>query len=303
MTLRPPSDPDIRRARASLRIGPRVFAWGERTFVMGILNVTPDSFSGDGLLADGATNGVAAAVAAGRRMVADGADLLDVGGESTRPGAAPVAAEDERRRVLPVIEALSRQTSIPISIDTYKADVAAAALDAGAVIVNDVSGLAGDAGMAATVAGRHAALVLMHNRGRSEAMYARAQYGEVVGEVAAELEAGVALAEAAGVARERIVLDPGIGFAKRAEDSLRIVARLDDAVFAALDRPLLLGPSRKSFLRVGLGERPPGEREWGTAAAVTACILAGAHIVRVHGVEAMGQVARVADSILAARQA
>ena len=205
--------------------------------------------------------------------------------------------------MLPVVAALARQARIPISIDTYKAEVAAAALDAGAVIVNDVSGLAGDPQMAAVVAARRAAFVLMHNRGRSEAMYARAEYGEVVREVGAELEAGVALAEAAGVPRERIVLDPGIGFAKRAEDSLRLLARLDDAVFTALDRPLLLGPSRKSFLRVGLGDRAPGEREWGTAAAVTACILAGAHIVRVHGVEAMSQVARVADSILAARTA
>ena len=205
--------------------------------------------------------------------------------------------------MLPVVAALARQARIPISIDTYKAEVAAAALDAGAVIVNDVSGLAGDPQMAAVVAARRAAFVLMHNRGRSEAMYARAQYGEVVREVGAELEAGLALAEAAGVARERIVLDPGIGFAKRAEDSLRLLARLDDAVFAALDRPLLLGPSRKSFLRVGLGDREPGDREWGTAAAVTACILAGAHIVRVHGVEAMSQVARVADTILAARTA
>jgi dihydropteroate synthase len=204
--------------------------------------------------------------------------------------------------VLPVVAALAKQAAVPISIDTYKADVAAAALDAGAVIVNDVSGLAGDPGMATVVAARRAAFVLMHNRGRSDAMYARAQYGEVVREVGAELEAGLALAESAGVSRERIVLDPGIGFAKRADDSLRLLARLDDAVFTALDRPLLLGPSRKSFLRVGLGERPPDEREWGTAAAVTACILAGAHIVRVHGVDAMLQVARVADSILAARQ-
>jgi len=201
------------------------------------------------------------------------------------------------------VTALARQASVPISIDTYKADVAAAALDAGATIVNDVSGLAGDPQMASVVASHRAAFVLMHNRGRSDAMYARAKYAEVVREVGAELEAGMALAEAGGVARDRIILDPGIGFAKRAEDSLRLLARLDDAVFAALDRPLLLGPSRKSFLRVGLGERAPGDREWGTAAAVTACILAGAHIVRVHGVDTMTQVARVADSILAARTA
>ena len=263
---------------------------------MGILNVTPDSFADGGRFRD-AAHAVDVALA----LIDAGADLLDIGGESTRPGATPVPAEDERARVLPVIAALARQATVPISIDTYKADVAAAALDAGAVIVNDVSGLAGDPQMGAVVAARRAAFVLMHNRGRSDTMYARAEYGEVVQEVGAELEAGVALAEAAGVPRDRIVLDPGIGFAKRAGDSIRLLARLDDAVFVALDRPLLVGPSRKSFLRVGLGDRPPGDREWGTAAAVTACILAGAHIVRVHGVEAMTQVARVADSILAAR--
>jgi dihydropteroate synthase len=141
----------------------------------------------------------------------------------------------------------------------------------------------------------------MHNRGRSDDMYARAQYGEVVAEVGVELGAGLTAAVAAGIARERVILDPGIGFAKQAADSLRLLARLDDAVFARLDRPLLVGPSRKSFLQRALGERPPDEREWGTAAAVTACILAGAHAVRVHGVAEMVQVARVADAILAAR--
>ncbi len=264
---------------------------------MGILNVTPDSFADGGRYRDPAH-----AVDVGLSLVAAGADLLDVGCESTRPGATPVPAEEERARVLPVVSALARQATVPISIDTYKADVAAAALDAGAVMVNDVSGLAGDPQMAAVVAAHRAAFVLMHNRGRSDDMYARAQYGEVVREVAAELEAGLALAAAAGIPRERVILDPGIGFAKKADDSLRLVARLDDAVFSALDRPLLLGPSRKSFLRLGLGDRPPDEREWGTAAAVAACILAGAHIVRVHGVEAMTQVARVADAILAARE-
>jgi dihydropteroate synthase len=264
---------------------------------MGILNVTPDSFADGGRYRDPAH-----AADVGLSLVAAGADLLDVGGESTRPGATPVPATEERARVLPVVSALARQATVPISIDTYKADVAAAALDAGAVMINDVSGLAGDPQMAAVAAAHRAAFVLMHNRGRSDDMYARAQYSEVVREVGAELEAGLALAAAAGIPRERIILDPGIGFAKKAEDSLRLLARLDDAVFTALDRPLLLGPSRKSFLRLGLGDRSPDEREWGTAAAVAACILAGAHIVRVHGVEAMTQVARVADAILAARE-
>ena len=275
----------------------RALALGERTLVMGILNVTPDSFADGGLYLDPAR-----AVDAGLEMIAAGADLLDVGGESTRPGATPVAADEERARILRVIAALVKQTKTPVSVDTYKADVAAAALDAGAAIVNDVSGLAGDERMAGVAARHHAALVLMHNRGRSRDMYARAQYAEVVREVAAELSASIAAAEADGVPRERIVVDPGIGFAKHAEDSLRLVARLDDAVFAGLDRPILLGPSRKSFLTLALGDVPPDEREWGTAAAVTAGILAGAHIVRVHGVRAMAQVAKVADALLAARQ-
>jgi dihydropteroate synthase len=263
---------------------------------MGILNVTPDSFADGGLYLDPAR-----AVDAGLEMAAAGADLLDVGGESTRPGATPVPADEERARILRVIAALVKQTKVPISVDTYKADVAAAALDAGAVIVNDVSGLAADERMAAVAASHHAAVVLMHNRGPSREMYARAQYAEVVREVGAELLASLEAAEADGVPRERIIIDPGIGFAKRAEDSLRLVARLDDAVFADLDRPILLGPSRKSFLTLALGDVPADEREWGTAAAVTAGILAGAHIVRVHVVRAMTQVARVADALLSAR--
>jgi dihydropteroate synthase len=263
---------------------------------MGILNITPDSFADGGRYADPAR-----AVDVGLEMAEAGADIIDVGGESTRPGAAPVPADEERGRILRVIAALARQAKLPISVDTYKADVAAAALDAGAVMVNDVSGLAGDEAMAGVVARHRAAVVLMHNRGRSADMYARAQYSEVVREVGAELAATLAAAEAAGVPRSLTILDPGIGFAKRAEDSLRLVARLDDAVFAALERPILLGPSRKSFLTLALGDCPPDEREWGTAAAVTAGILAGAHIVRVHGVRAMVQVAKVADALLAAR--
>jgi dihydropteroate synthase len=276
----------------------RALALGGRTLVMGILNVTPDSFADGGRYLDPAR-----AVDAGLEMAAAGADLIDVGGESTRPGATPVPADEERGRILRVIAALARQTRLPISVDTYKADVAVAAIDAGAVMVNDVSGLSGDPDMPGVVARHRAAIVIMHNRGRSTDMYARAEYGEVVREVGAELQASLEAAEAEGVARERIILDPGIGFAKRAEDSLQLVARLDDAVFAALDRPILLGASRKSFLTLALGERSPDDREWGTAAAVTAGILAGAHIVRVHGVRAMADVARVADALLAARSA
>jgi len=257
---------------------------------MGVVNVTPDSFSDGGERFD-ARKAIEDAV----RMVADGADIIDVGGESTRPGAKPLPAEEELRRVLPVIEGLRRRVGVPISIDTYKAEVAARAIGAGATIVNDISALQYEPGLASVVAERRAGLVLMHNRGRSKAMYAEAAYDDVPADVAAELSASVEVAIAAGVARERIILDPGLGFAKRAEHSLEVLAGLDR--LAGLGFPLLSGPSRKSFLKAGLGDVAPGERIWGTAAAVTASILSGAHIVRVHDVREMVQVVRVADSI------
>lgn len=259
---------------------------------MGILNVTPDSFADGGRHHDPGR-----AIDAGLRMVADGADLLDIGGESTRPGAATVDADEELRRVLPVIDGLARQTAVPLSIDTYKASVARAALDAGASIVNDISGLRHDADLAGVVADRRAAIILMHTRGRSQDMYAQADYGDVVADVVRELTDSVASARQAGIDASAIAVDPGIGFAKRASHSFEVLARLDDPAWAALDYPLLVGPSRKSFLQEALGVRTPDDREWGTAAAVTAAVLAGAHIVRVHGVKEMVQVVRVADKI------
>ncbi len=269
---------------------------GERTLVMGILNVTPDSFADGGVHFD-----VDRAVEAGLRMAADGADILDVGGESTRPGADSLPEDEERRRVLPVIDRLARQVSLPISIDTYKAGVARAAVDRGATIINDISGLQYDPALGEAAAGTGAALILMHTRGRSIGMYDRAVYGDVVREVERELAEAMARAEQAGVAREAIVLDPGLGFAKRAEHSYEVLAGL--VSLASLGRPILSGPSRKSFLKDALGEREPSAREWGTAAAVTASVLFGAHIVRVHGVRAMTDVVRVADRIRAAAHA
>jgi dihydropteroate synthase len=266
---------------------------GARTLVMGVINVTPDSFADGGFLADPAR-----AVAGGLQMLADGADILDVGGESTRPGAEPVPVDEELRRVLPVVERLVRETTAPVSIDTYKARVAREALVRGAVIVNDVSGLGYDAGLAAVVADSGAALVLMHNRGRSREMYREASYEDVAAAIVEELEAAICRATAAGVRRDAIVVDPGIGFAKRAAHSFEALARLDR--LAALDRPILIGPSRKSFLTDALGERGASERDWGTAAAVAAGILAGAHIVRVHSVREMADVVRVVDRIRAA---
>ena len=265
---------------------------GERTLVMGIVNVTPDSFSDGGLRADPAI-----AVRDALRMVDEGADLLDVGGESTRPGAAPLDLEEEWRRVGPVIEGLRGRVHVPISIDTYKAEIARRALDNGATIVNDISGFTYEPAIASVVAERQAVAILMHNRGRSAAMYERAKYGEVVAEVRAELEERVAAAEAAGVPRSRLMVDPGLGFAKKPTQTMEMIGGL--SALAALGCPVVSGPSRKSFLQAAIGERPADARVWGTAAAVAASIWLGAHIVRVHDVAAMVDVARVTDAIVA----
>jgi dihydropteroate synthase len=279
-----------RRFTVALRDG-QALALGVRALVMGVINVTPDSFSDGGRLTD-----VVAAIEAGVRMVEEGADLLDVGGESTRPGAAPLGDAEERRRVLPVIEGLAGRVRVPISIDTYKASVAEAAVDAGAALVNDVSGLRYEPALAEVVAQKGVPIVLMHTRGRSQQMYERASYLDVVGEVLDELRESMAFATTAGVAAERVIVDPGLGFAKDAAQSYEILARLDE--FSELGRPLLVGPSRKSFLARPLGAAvPPAERDWATAAAVAASVLAGAHIVRVHAVGEMVQVVRVTDEI------
>jgi dihydropteroate synthase len=257
---------------------------------MGILNITPDSFAGRGALE------AAAAVDVALQMQAAGADLIDVGGESTRPGAAPVAADEELARILPVLHALRGRIETPVSIDTYKASVARAAIDAGAVMVNDVSGLQFDPSLAAVVADTGAALVLMHTRGRPQTMAGEAVYDDVVGEVTTELRMSIDRAGAAGVALDRIIVDPGIGFAKRPSHSYGVLARVAE-IAVALARPVLVGASRKSFLRDAVGGRPAPERDWGTAAAVTAAVLAGAHIVRVHAVAEMVQVVGVAEEI------
>lgn len=268
-----------------------VLTLGERTLVMAIVNVTPDSFSDGGARLDPAV-----AIADALRMADDGADLLDIGGESTRPGAAPLPADEEWRRVGPVLEGLRGRVNIPISIDTYKADIAERALALGATLVNDVTACAADPRMASVVAQYGAAVVLMHHRGRSSAMYDRAEYQDVVTDVRDELAARITVVEAAGVPRERIVIDPGFGFAKRAAQSMEALAGLP--ALAALGVPILSGPSRKSFLQEALGERPPADRVWGTAAAVAASIWLGAHIVRVHDVPAMVDVVRVTDAIV-----
>ena len=262
---------------------------GERTLVMGILNLTPDSFSDGGRLA-----GTEAAVAEGLRLFEDGADWVDVGGESTRPGAARVAAEDETRRTVPVVEGLRRRGSGPISIDTTKASVARAALDAGADLVNDVSAFGYDPAMASLVAERGVPAVLMHLRGDFDAMHRAPSYRDVMGEVVSELGAALHQAVEKGIARDQLILDPGIGFSKNASHSLEALRRIGE--MEALDRPVLVGPSRKSFIGKVL-DLPADRRLMGTAAAVAACVLQGAHVVRVHDVREMVEVVRIADAI------
>jgi dihydropteroate synthase len=257
---------------------------------MAILNVTPDSFSPSSRALD-----PAAALEAALRMEAEGADLIDLGAESTRPGADPIDAETEIARLVPALRAIVPRVRVPISVDTSKATVARAAVDAGASIINDVSGL-GDAAMAGVAAASGAALVLMHGRGPSKSMYDRAAYGDLVLEITSELKARMALATAGGVPLERVIVDPGIGFAKRVNHSYGVLARLAE-IARTLDRPLLVGPSRKSFLADATRGRSADERDWGTAAAVAAAVLNGAHAVRVHAVAEMVQVVRVAEAI------
>jgi dihydropteroate synthase len=256
---------------------------------MGVLNVTPDSFSDGGAFA-----GAEAAVARGLALFEQGADWVDVGGESTRPGAARVPAEEEKSRVAPVIEGLRRRGAGPLSVDTTKAAVARSALEAGADLVNDVSAFGYDPAMASLVAERGVPAVLMHLRGAFERMHDAPFYRDVVAEVVAELGAALARAETLGVRREQLIVDPGIGFSKTAEHSLEALRGL--AALAALDRPILVGPSRKSFIG-RLLDLPVERRLMGTAAAVAAAVLRGAHVVRVHDVGEMVEVVRVADAL------
>jgi dihydropteroate synthase len=277
-----------REYRLTVRGGEAVL--GARTWVMGVVNVTPDSFSDGGRYLD-----PDAAVAHGLLLFEQGADVVDVGGESTRPGdRRELHAEDEIRRVAPVIQGLRDRGAGYISIDTTKAAVAEAALDAGADLVNDVSGFTFDPGLRAVVARRGVPAILMHLRGDFAAMHRDPSYQDVMGEVNAELRQRMAAAEAAGVGRGQLILDPGIGFAKSAAHSLEVLRRLPE--MEALDRPILAGPSRKSFIGKVL-DLPVGERLMGTAAAVAACVLGGAHAVRVHDVKAMVEVARLCDAI------
>lgn len=283
------------RKRFRLPLGSRTLILGERTLVMGVLNVTPDSFSDGGAYLD-----TEAAVAHALELERDGADILDIGGESTRPGAAPTSAEEETRRILPVIRGLQGKLRVPISVDTQKAEVAAAALEAGAEIVNDVSGLKGDARLGEVVRRARAAIILMHMRGTPQTMQKSPFARDVISDVIADLRNSVACARRVGVAKSKILVDPGIGFGKSHEQNLEILARLPE--FARLGFPIVIGTSRKAFLgramaQPGNSPLPPGGRLLGTAATVTASILGGAHIVRVHDVAEMAGVVRIADAI------
>jgi dihydropteroate synthase len=264
---------------------------GERTLLMGILNVTLDSFSGDGQI------GVRAAVRRALRMVQEGADIIDVGGESTRPGAGRLGAKVEARRVVPVIREIVQQTGAPVSVDTYKPDVALAALDAGASIVNVVRGTPVSARLLQIVKRFGAAIILMHMRGTPRTMQSRTDYDDVIKDIVDELKKSVEKCLETGIKKESILVDPGIGFAKTAGQSLEIIRRLQE--FRILGRPVLIGPSRKSFIGKTL-DLPVEKRLIGTAAAVAASIMNGAHIIRVHDVKDMKQVAAMVDAILTA---
>jgi dihydropteroate synthase len=262
-------------------IGGRRFEWGSRTYVMGIINTTPDSFSGDGVGTDQEL-----AVGQGLRMVREGADMLDVGGESTRPGHQPIGVADEIARTEAVVAQLAREAEVPVSIDTYKLEVAEAAVAAGATILNDIWGLTRSPALAELAAASDCALVVMHNQDGTD------YTGDLMAEIKRFLRASVDRAVQAGVRRERVLIDPGIGFGKTAEHNWIVMRRLVE--LRELDQPILIGTSRKSFLGKLL-DLPVGERVEGTAATTTAAILRGADVVRVHDVREMTRVARYAD--------
>ncbi len=290
----------------SLNIGGHEFKWGARTYVMGVLNITPDSFSGDGLLGPASKDDpLKGTMDQAREFISAGADILDVGGESTRPGSAPVSVEDELARVLPAIQAIATQfPDAIISIDTYKAKVAEAAFQAGAHILNDVWGLRADPDLAALAAAHQVPVVLMHNRSdpanvevreRLGKSYAGSDYQDLIEDVKRELLHSVDLAVRAGVAESHIILDPGIGFGKTVQHNLELINRLDE--IRTLGYPVLLGSSRKSFIGLTL-DLPADQRLEGTAATVAVGIARGADIVRVHDVREMARVAKMTDALV-----
>ncbi len=285
------------RRRYRLRLPSRTLRLGERTLIMGILNVTPDSFYAGGRFPDAQL-----AIERAFELERAGADIIDIGGESTRPGADPVSADEEIGRILPVLEGLQGKLRIPISLDTQKVAVAEVGLRNGVRMINDVSGLRTDPLLAHLVKSRGAALILMHMRGTPRSMHKGPFARDAIGDIVQGLGASIAVARRAGIAESKLLVDPGIGFGKHYKQNFQVLARLPE--LARLGYPLVVGPSRKAFIGwalAGKGQVLPAEkREWGTAAAITAAILNGAHIVRVHDVNEMSQVAHIADSILSA---
>ena len=264
--------------------------FSRKTYIMGILNVTPDSFSDKGLYFD-KTRAIKRAL----QMAEEGADIIDIGGESTRPGSEPLAIEEELRRTIPVIEALLKETNIPLSIDTYKSGVAKKALDAGASMVNDISGLRFDPGMAKVVAEYKVPLVVMHMKGTPKDMQTNPVYEALMPEIMDSLRESIRFAIESGVPEDKIIIDPGIGFGKTYEHNLEIINSLQS--LSLMEKPILIGLSRKAFIGKVLGDVPPQERLEGTAAAVSISIMNGANIIRVHDVKEMAKVAKVADAI------
>ncbi|MDH3974643.1 MAG: dihydropteroate synthase [Deltaproteobacteria bacterium] len=280
----------LKRENVDLDYGGGILPLGDRTHIMGILNVTPDSFSDGGNYLDPFK-----AIDQAARMIDDGAHIIDMGGESTRPGAAPVSGEEELKRILPVIKVLAKSVSVPISVDTYKAEVARRVIDAGAHIINDISGLRFDPHMARVAAEANCPVIVMHIKGKPGNMQINPQYDSLMDEVKGYLEESIFLAEEAGIASEKIIIDPGIGFGKRFEDNLQLINRLGE--FNVLGKAILIGPSRKSFVGQIL-DAPPEERVEGTIAASILAIEKGAHIIRVHDVREAAKAVKVADAIL-----
>jgi len=275
------------------KLARRSLPYGERTLVMGVLNITPDSFS-DG----GKFYSPESAVEHALEMIAEGADIIDIGGESTRPGSAFVSEQEELQRVIPVIEKLVTETSIPISVDTTKSSVACAALEAGAEIVNDISALRFDPAIADEVAKVKAGVVMMHLRGTPKTMQQLPPVKDIMGEVIGGLRESIGVAEQRGVSRESIAIDPGIGFGKTAAQNVELIAHLDQLAREFADFPILIGTSRKSFLGKLLDNAPTDERLHGTTASIAASVLKGEHIVRVHDVKAGVEEVRVIDAIV-----
>ncbi len=273
-----------------LTIRDKTLVWGQKTYLMGVLNITPDSFS-DG----GDYNHLDAAFDRAQRLVVAGADILDIGGQSTRPGAKTISPEAELERVIPVIKAIRKHLKVPISVDTTRAAIAQRAIDAGADVVNDISGGTFDPEMLPTVAELDVPIILMHIRGTPETMQQLTDYKDVVGEIRQVLEERIQAAEQAGIARSRLIIDPGIGFGKTAEQNLELLRQLHQ--FKTLNVPLLIGTSRKSFIGKLLNESDPKKRVWGTASSCCAAIAQGADILRVHDLPEMWEVATVADAV------